>query len=162
MALNGPGAGGTGGGRRRTQKAAEGQVAEGSADVLQPFDLMDHVRTGPNEVTVEVRGETGLLYQVVGRHFVPHTAEPPAKPVLEVVIGYDRTSFSTAGVLRAKATVKYGGKGPTYRVIVDLPVPPGLTAGAGELAEPIGLGLDVNAEGGGSSVILVTGGSVLM
>ena len=105
MALNGPGAGGTGGGRRRTQKAAEGQVAEGSADVLQPFDLMDHVRTGPNEVTVEVKGETGLLYPVVGRHFEPHKAGPPAKPVREVAMSYVRTRLSPADQLRAKAAV---------------------------------------------------------
>ena len=77
-------------------------------------------------------------------------------------MGCDRTRPSTADALRAKATVKYNGREPTYMVSVGLPVPPGLTAGAGELAEPIGLGLDVNAEGGGSSVILLTGGSVLM
>jgi hypothetical protein len=31
--------------------AAEGQVAEGNADVLRQFDLKDHVRTGPDEVS---------------------------------------------------------------------------------------------------------------
>jgi hypothetical protein len=118
--------------------AAKGQVTEDNADVLQQFDLTQHVRPGPNEVTVEVKGETGLMYQVVGRHFVPHKAEAPEKPVLEVVMGYDRTSLSTADVLRAKATVKYNGKGPTYLVLVGLPVPPGLTAGAGEFAELVG------------------------
>ena len=78
------------------------------------------------------------MYQVVGRHFEPFRAGPPAKPVLEVVMGYDRTSLSTKDVLRAKATVKYNGKVPTYLVIVDLPVPPGLTVDAGELAELVG------------------------
>jgi hypothetical protein len=76
-----------------------------------------------------VRGETGLLYQMVGLHFGPHKAEAQGKLVLEVVMDYDRTSLSTADVLRAKATVKYGGREPTYRVSVGLPVPPGLTAG---------------------------------
>jgi hypothetical protein len=66
-----------------------------------------HVRPGPNEVS----GETGLMYQVVGRHFVPHKAGPPEKPVLEVVMGYDRTSLSTADQLRARAAVKYNGRG---------------------------------------------------
>ena len=133
MALNGPGAGGTGGGRWRVQKATEGQVTEDSADVLQPLDLPGQERAGPNEVTVEVRGETGLLYQVVGRHFVPHKAGPPAKPVLEVVMDYDRTSLSTKDVLRARVTVKYAGQGPTYMVIVGLgssssaPTPPPAT-----------------------------------
>jgi hypothetical protein len=120
------------------KEAAKGQVTEDNADVRQPFDPKDHVRTGPNEATVEVRGETGLLYLVVGRHFVPHKAGPPAKPVLEVVMDYDRTSLSTKDVLRARATVKYGGKGPTYGASVGLPVPPGFTVGAGELAGLVG------------------------
>jgi hypothetical protein len=84
-----------------------------------------------------VKGETGLLYQVVGGHFEPYKAEPPEKPVLEVVMENDRTSLSTADALRAKATVRYGGKGPTYMVIVDLPVPPGFTVDAGEFVEMV-------------------------
>jgi hypothetical protein len=96
-----------------------------------------HARPGPDEVTVGVPGDT-LLYQAVGRHFEPHSAEAQEKPVLEVAMGYDRTRLSTADALRAKAAVRYAGKGPTYRVSVGLPVPPGCTAGAGELAEPVG------------------------
>jgi hypothetical protein len=119
------------------REAAKGRVTEDNADVLQQFDLTGHVRDGPNEATIEVRGETNLLYQVVGRHFKPHNAEAQEKTVPEAVMGYDRTSLSTADVLRAKATVKYAGKGPTYRVIVGLPVPPGLTAGAGDFAGPV-------------------------
>ena len=78
------------------------------------------------------------MCQVVGRHSEPHKAGPPEKPVLEVVMDYDRTSLSTADLLRAKATVKYAGRGPTYMVIVDLPVPPGFTVGACEFAELAG------------------------
>jgi hypothetical protein len=51
--------------------AAEGRITEDNADVLQPFDLTGQVRPGPDEVTVEVKGETGLMYQVVGGHFEP-------------------------------------------------------------------------------------------
>ena len=78
------------------------------------------------------------MCQVVGRHFEPHRVGPPVKPVLEAVMDYDRTSLSTKDVLRAKATVKYAGRGPTYMVIVDLPVPPGFTVDAGEFAELVG------------------------
>jgi len=95
------------------------------------------VRACPDEVTVEVPGDT-LLYQAVGRPFEPHRAGPQERPVLEVAIDYDRTRLSAADALRARATVKYNGKEPTYGVSVGLPVPPGLTVGAGELAEPVG------------------------
>jgi hypothetical protein len=41
--------------------------------------------------------------------------------VLEVAIGYGHTRLSTADVLRARAAVKYAGKGPTDVVVsVDL------------------------------------------
>jgi hypothetical protein len=93
------------------REAARGQVTVDSADVLQQFDLAGHVRAGPNEVTVEAKGETGLLCQVVGRHSEPHTAEAQERPVLEVVMGYDRTNLSTADALRARAAVKYNGRG---------------------------------------------------
>ena len=72
---------------------------------LQQFNLKDHVRTGPNETTIEVRGETNLLYQAVGRHFEPYKAGPPAKPVREVAMSYVRTRLSPADQLRAKAAV---------------------------------------------------------
>ena len=78
------------------------------------------------------------MCQVVGRHFEPHRVGPPVKPVLEAVMDYDRTSLSTKDLLRAKAAVKYDGRGPTYMVIVDLPVPPGFTVDAGEFAELVG------------------------
>ena len=31
--------------------AEEGQLTEGNADMLQKFDLKEHVRTGPDEVS---------------------------------------------------------------------------------------------------------------
>jgi hypothetical protein len=120
------------------KEAAKGQVTEDNADVLQRFDLKEHVRPGPNAVTIEVKGETNLMYQVVGRHFEPYTAGRPAKPVLEVAMGYGRARLSTKDALRAKAAAKYAGKGPTCLVSVGLPVPPGLTAGVGELDELVG------------------------
>jgi hypothetical protein len=116
---------------------AEGTITEKNADVLQQFDLKEHVQTGANEVTIAVKGETNLMYQVVGRHFEAWKKEPPKEPLLAVSVEYDRTKLSTADLLHAKATLKYSGKEPTYMVIVDLGIPPGFTADAGEFAEMV-------------------------
>ena len=51
---------------------------------------------------------------------------------------YDRTRLSTADLLEAKATLKYNGKEPTAMVMLDLGVPPGFTADAGDFAEMVG------------------------
>ena len=38
---------------------------------MQVFDLKDFRHTGANEVTLDVKGETGAMYQIVGRHYEP-------------------------------------------------------------------------------------------
>jgi hypothetical protein len=121
------------------KEAGKGEVTEKNADVLQLFDLRSHLQAGRNEVAIEVKGETSLTYQVVARHFEPRKKKvEPARPLLEVEVAYDRTKLSTADLLRAKATLRYRGKVPTYMVIVDLPIPPGFTVDAGDFAEMVG------------------------
>jgi hypothetical protein len=121
------------------KKAAEGEITEQNADVMQLFDLKEDTRVGPNEVTIDVTGKTALMYQIVGRHFEAWKKDTVAKkPVLDVSVDYDRTSLSTADLLRAKATVRYQGDIPTYMVIVDLGIPPGFSTDAGDFAEMVG------------------------
>src|SRR5262249_48181288 len=120
------------------KEVKQGKVTEENADVLQTFDLHEHLRTGANEVTLKVRGKTDLMYQVVGRHFEPWKQEAPRQPVLDVAVAYDRTKLSTADLLRARATLRYNGEVPTYMVIVDLGIPPGFNVDAGDFAEMVG------------------------
>ncbi len=120
------------------KEAGKGEVNEQNADVMQQFELTAHLRPGRNEVTLAVQGETSLMYQVVGRHFEPWGPKEPAAPLFEVAVDYDRTKLSTKDLLKAKATVKYNGKEPTFMVIVDLGIPPGFTVDAGEFAEMVG------------------------
>jgi hypothetical protein len=116
---------------------AAGEVNEKNSDVLQQFDLTEHVRPGANDLAIEVQGETGMMYQVVARHFEPWVTKEQKKPLLDVSVEYDRTKLSTADLLRAKATLKYNGEVPTYMVIVDLGIPPGFTADGGDFAEMV-------------------------
>jgi hypothetical protein len=93
---------------------------------------------GRNRVEIEAGGETGLMYQVVGRYHEPWKEPAAGRPVLEVAVDYDRTRLSTSDLLRAKATLKYNGAEPTFMVIVDLGIPPGFTADPGDFAELVG------------------------
>jgi hypothetical protein len=121
------------------REAARGEVTPANADVLQVFELKDQIKTGANDVAIVVNGKTGLMCQVVGRYYEPWRRPAVAeKPVLDVTVDYDRTSLSTADLLRAKATLKYHGRAPTYMVIVDLGIPPGFTADPGDFAEMVG------------------------
>jgi len=128
------------------KKAAQGEVTEENSDVMQIFDLTGTpganatgLAAGRNDVEIQVQGETNMMYQLVGRYFEPWKKPlVEKKPILDVSVAYDRTSLSTADLLRAKATLKYQGDTPTYMVIVDLGIPPGFTADAGDFAEMAG------------------------
>jgi hypothetical protein len=119
------------------QEAGKGEVTEDNYDVLQLFDLKEHTRVGKNEVEIEVSGDTNMMYQIVGRHFAPWDDRPQEKPVLTVDVAYDRTKLSTSDLLKAKATLRYSGRSPTFMVIVDLGIPPGFTVDPGEFAEMV-------------------------
>jgi hypothetical protein len=118
--------------------AAKGEVTEENADVLQAFDLRPFTQIGKNTVAIETSGETNLMYQIVGRHYESWQRRPREKPpVLDVSVSYDRTKLSTKDLLKAKATLRYHGKVPTYMVIVDLGIAPGFTVDAGDFAEMV-------------------------
>jgi hypothetical protein len=118
------------------KEAAKGEVNEENSDVLQMFDLKDLTKVGDNQVSIQVAGETNLMYQIVARHYAPWKKLPsPTLPALDVSVEYDRTKLSTNDMLKAKATLKYQGDVPTYMVIVDLGIPPGFTVDAGDFAE---------------------------
>jgi A-macroglobulin complement component/A-macroglobulin receptor len=125
------------------KKAAQGEVTEENSDVMQMFDLTRGADTTPlaasNDIEIQVQGETNMMYQLVGRYFQPwKKLLVEKKPTLDVSVVYDRMSLSTADLLRAKATLKYQGEIPTYMVIVDLGIPPGFSADAGDFAEMVG------------------------
>src|SRR5262249_56438191 len=62
---------------------------------------------------------------------------PRREPGLAGNVAYGRTKLSTADILKAKATLTYHGKEPTYMVIVDLGIAPGFVVDAGEFAEMV-------------------------
>lgn len=120
------------------KKAGQGFIDSTNSDVLQLFDLGEQSQlTGKHEISLEVKGETSLLYQIVARHYEPWTLHPPEKSQFEVAVDYDRTKLTTADLLRAKATLKYIGKEPTSMVMLDLGIPPGFTVDGGEFAEMV-------------------------
>jgi hypothetical protein len=122
------------------KEAGRGEITEQNADVLQAFDLKSFTQVGRNDLDVEIKGQTNLMYQIVGRHFEPWKVRPgeAEPPPLQVTVDYDRTRLTTSDLLQAKATLTYKGRLPTYMVIVDLGIPPGFTVDAGDFAELAG------------------------
>jgi len=121
------------------KEAARGKVDEENADLMQAFDLKGLVKPGANQVEIEVKGDTALLYQIVGRHYIPWQKETaPQKPAFDLSVSYDRTKLATNDLLRAKATLKYQGVLPANMVMLDLGIAPGFVVDPGDFAELVG------------------------
>src|SRR5262249_28018051 len=81
---------------RNSKEVAKSEVTEENSDVLQQFDLKEQTKVGDNEVAIQVAGDTSLMYQIFGRHFVPWKKAPsPTLPALNVSVDYDRIKLST-------------------------------------------------------------------
>ena len=121
------------------KEAARSKVDADNADVMQTFDLKNLTQAGANDIAIEVTGESNLMYQIVGRHFMPWKKDlAQEKPVIDIDVAYDRTKLATSDLLHAKATLKYHGKLPTYMVMIDLGIAPGFTVDQGDFAEMVG------------------------
>jgi 5-hydroxyisourate hydrolase-like protein (transthyretin family) len=116
-----------------------GKVDADNSDVMQAFDLAQYLKAGDNKVDISIKGESGLMYQVLARHYMPWNKENVVekKKVVDIDVTYDRTKLAANDLLHAKATLKYSGDVPTFNVIVDLGIAPGFTVDAGEFAEMV-------------------------
>ncbi|MGO8689673.1 MAG: MG2 domain-containing protein [Thermoguttaceae bacterium] len=106
------------------------RIDQSNSDVLQLVDLKELTIAGPNVVALEFQGTGGLLYQVVGRYYLPYArgaaAAPEAEP-LGIQVRYDRTNLDAEDVVGVTATVTNNRGGSAQMVIVDLGLPPGFT-----------------------------------
>lgn len=102
-------------------------VTPDQCDVLQLLDLKEHTNKGRNTIDITVKGESNMMYQIVGRYYLPWREVTPLimeKP-LTIKVDYDRTSLKKDDTLKANIIVKYSGGEPASMVIIDLGVPPG-------------------------------------
>ena len=105
------------------------KVNENNSDVLQLVDLKDHTHKGENTVTLKFEGEGALLYQVIGRYYMPYPEKvfPLRKEPMTIKVGYDRTQLAAEDIINVTATVANNRPGRAKMVIVDLGLPPGFT-----------------------------------
>ena len=105
-------------------------ITPDQSDILQLVDLKPFVgRAGVRRVSLaSSRAETNLMYQVVGRTYLPWHLVPKKEAVpspMRIDLRYDRTWLRKDDTLTAQLEVEYLGERPTYLVIVDLGIPPG-------------------------------------
>jgi uncharacterized protein YfaS (alpha-2-macroglobulin family) len=105
------------------------RVDETNSDVLQLVDLKDLTREGDNTVSLKFEGEGALLYQGVGRYYIPYPTKvsPIRQEPMTINVEYDRTQLAAEDIINVTATVNNNRPGKAKMVIVDLGLPPGFT-----------------------------------
>lgn len=118
------------GGRTETVK-----ITPEDSDVLRLIDFKDQTRAAANTVKIEAPPDMGLMYQVVGIHYVPwdRVRKDKGAQVLSLDLAYDRKRLAADDVLTATVTAEYLGRGATDMVILDLGIPPGFSLQTQEL-----------------------------
>ncbi|MBI4614274.1 MAG: hypothetical protein HY720_11735 [Planctomycetes bacterium] len=119
-------------------RAEKIRIDPDQADVMQLVDLGDATRIGENRLSIEVSGETNLMYQVVSRYYLPWADVPEEKKPIAIELAYDRTKLAVSDTLACDVKVRYQGDSPTFMVIVTLGLPPGFVVDAGDFAELLG------------------------
>jgi uncharacterized protein YfaS (alpha-2-macroglobulin family)/uncharacterized protein YhhL (DUF1145 family) len=111
-------------------------ITQDTADLYHQIDLSGSLRAGgANVVRLERLGAgagrprrpSRPAYQVVATHYMPRSAEQPAKPGQPLTIEqrYDSTRLKQNDRLGARVTLRYNHPGRVDMLIVDLGVPAG-------------------------------------
>lgn len=110
------------------QKISEIKIDEKNSDVLHLVDLKDHTHKGDNRISIAFEGKGELLYQIVGRYFLPYPKNiAPEKEMMSIDVRYDRTQLAARDIINVTAEVRNNRPGKAKMVIVDLGLPPGFT-----------------------------------
>ncbi|MCS6775183.1 MAG: alpha-2-macroglobulin family protein [Chloroherpetonaceae bacterium] len=116
--------------RANGKEAAKLQITPEDSDVMRQIDLAAHVRPGNNTITLEYEGDGSLLYQIVGRYYLPwKEVEPPAPEFepLKLEVQYDKTTLAQDDMATVTVTVKNVTDRIAEMPLIDLGVPPGFT-----------------------------------
>lgn len=128
-----------------------------NADVVQQVSFDDLAVGQTHGLSVTVKGERALQYQIITEYYVPWEAvpeAPAAKPAMRVDVAYDRTELAVNDTVNVTAEVELLAEGQAGMVLVDLGVPPGFT--------PVSEDLDALVESGAIGRYELTGRQILL
>jgi hypothetical protein len=111
-------------------KAASFTITPEDSDVMRQIDLKEYVLPGENSIRLDYSGEGSILYQIVGKYYIPWTDAPPPAAEgspLSIRVGYDRVAVLQGETCEVTVTVTNNGSREVAAPLIDLGVPPGFT-----------------------------------
>ena len=120
------------------ERAGALNINDDNSDLLHVIDGSKLARTGENKVELSFGGEGRLMYQVVGRYYMPWKSSKPEQEPLSIDVSYDKTVLKQDDTVTCKVKVTNNREGDFGMVVVDLGVPPGFEVMSGDLKELVG------------------------
>ncbi len=103
------------------------RITSDNSDVMRQIDLTQYIREGDNQVNLSFTGKGNLLYQVVGRYYLPWTAQEKPREALLLDVKYDKTRLEKDDVVTCTASIRNNAPAAANMLVVDLGVPPGFS-----------------------------------
>ncbi|MGC9327432.1 MAG: hypothetical protein ACP5I1_07340, partial [Candidatus Hinthialibacter sp.] len=108
------------------EEAARLEITPETSDIFRQLDLTKFAGQDVNQVEIDFEGEGSLLYQVVGKYFVPWKIDQKeAAQPFEITVEYDRSQLRRNDTVTCQ--IKATNKRPfrVEMVMIDIGVPPG-------------------------------------
>jgi hypothetical protein len=110
------------------ETASTMRITPADSDVMRLVDLKKYVQKGDNNVRIRFEGEGSMLYQIVGRYYLPWTTQGKRlQEPLSIQVEYDKTRLEKDDLVTCSVRVLNNRPAAANMVIVDLGVPPGFT-----------------------------------
>lgn len=115
------------------EAAGEFQIAPEDSDVMRLVDLGEKTKSGANVVKLGFEGQGSMLYQVVGRYYMPWSMREKPQEPMTISVTYDKTQLAVNDRVTASVKVTNNRDKAAQMIIVDLGLPPGFQAATPDL-----------------------------
>ncbi len=109
------------------EEAEQIKITPEYSDIFRQIDTTNFLQQGDNRVVIELNGEGSLLYQVVGKYFVPWKERKRADVPegFDISVEYDRSELRRNDTVTCQVKAKNVRRQRVEMVMIDLGIPPG-------------------------------------
>ncbi len=122
------------------QKAGSFTITPEDSDVMRQISLAEHLKADTNAITLEYEGDGSMLYQIVGRCYVPwsQTGQPQAgQEPMSIKVAYDKTTLAQDDTATVTVSIHNNTSATAEMPLIDLGIPPGFIVNPEKLDDAV-------------------------
>ncbi len=116
------------------EQAEKIEITPEYSDIFRQINVSQFAKANENEVEITLEGEGQLLYQIVGKYFMPWQ-EHEAKDSFDIKVEYDRSELRRNDTVTAQIIANNKLPFPAEMVMIDIGIPPGFQVQTPDLDE---------------------------